>query len=157
MKCANCGGTIRVNQPCEDCGIAYDEMLANISHDEMRRLFKRIEELEENRKSIDIEASLMACELVNSSLILPAQIEGNSFGFIQIPGPDDNLYIVLCTDMGEFDKFKSRFTPLTNSWKKFLKLLDEGADGFVVNLFDEVCFLGKPFIDQYFREDSDAH
>lgn len=154
MRCANCGGTIHVNEPCVDCGIAYDEMLANISHDEMRRLFARIEELMENHKSIDIEASLMACELLNSSLILPAQIGDDSLGFLRIPGFDDNYYVVFCTDMNEFEKFKSDFTPLTNSWRMFLELLEEESDGIVINLFDEACFLGKPFIDQFFRGDS---
>ena len=83
-------------------------MLANISHDEMRRLFARIEELMENHKSIDIEASLMACELLNSSLILPAQIGDDSLGFLRIPGFDDNYYVVFCTDMNEFEKSMKR-------------------------------------------------
>lgn len=152
MRCANCGGTIHVNEPCEDCGIAYDEMLENITHTEMRHLFKKIDELQENHRNFDIEASLMACELLNSSLILPAQLDDNSLGFINLPGPDDNNYIVLCTDMDEFRKFKNDFTPLTNSWKTFLTLLDEGSDGFLINLHDEACFLAKPFIDQFFRD-----
>ena len=40
MICASCGGTIHVNQACEDCGIEYMEMLNAINIWETLRLTK---------------------------------------------------------------------------------------------------------------------
>ena len=152
MRCANCGGTIHINEPCEDCGIAYDEMLEAISHPEMRRLFRRIEDLQENHKSVEVEASMMACELLNSSLILPAKINDDSFGFIHLPADRKNSFIVLCTDMDEFRHFEEMdLTPLTNSWDRFLELLEKN-DGVAINIFDVACFIDKNFMRRFFAD-----
>ena len=153
MRCASCGGNILWDEPCDRCGIEYDEMLANISHPEMRRLFKRIDEMQDCCCDISLEASLMACELENSSLILPAMIDGDSWGIVQLPGPKKKEYIALCTDMEEFNKCFSQLTPLTNSWKRQLELLEAGADGFVINPLGEVCFLEREYLDRYFSGD----
>ena len=153
MRCAKCGGMIHIDEKCEDCGVDYREMLEGISHDEMRNLFKKIKELESEHKSIDLEASLMACELENSSLILPASFEEDCTGFVQLPGPKNKQYIALCTDMDEFRKCFDELTPLTNSWKRQLKLLECGAEGFVINPMGEVCFLEMEFIKRYFLDD----
>ena len=150
MRCPNCGGMIYPNEACNDCGIEYDEMINGISHPEMRKLFKRIEKLENNRESIEIESSLMACELENSSLILPARIDEDTWGFVVLPGPENRQYIALCTDMDEFNKCFGELMPLTNSWKRQLELLEGGADGFVINPMGEVCFLEREFLDRYF-------
>ena len=89
MRCAKCGGLIHLDEDCPECGIGYREMLEGISHEEMRRLFKKIDELEGECRCIDLEASLMACELENSSLILPASMDGDNMGFVQLPGPNN--------------------------------------------------------------------
>lgn len=152
MICPECGGTIHLDEPCEKCGVGYREMLEGISHDEMKRLFKKIEELEGGCCAIDIEASLMACELENSSLILPARMGEDSLGFVQLPGPRKREYIALCTDMDEFRKCFDELTPLTNPWKRQLTLLEGGADGFVINPLGEVCFLEMEFIRRFFLD-----
>ena len=150
MICANCGGTIHVNKPCKDCGISYDDMMNNISHEEMKRLFRKFGDIQMNQEEMFIEESLMACELENSSLILPAQITENSVGYISVPNPEgEGKFIVLCTDMDEFRNFEEDFTPLTNSWKCFMLLLDDD-EGFAINIFGECCVLGRGFLDQYF-------
>jgi hypothetical protein len=153
MRCAKCGGLIHLDEDCPECGIGYREMLEGISHEEMRRLFKKIDELECECRCIDLEASLMACELENSSLILPASMDEDNMGFVQLPGPNNRQYIALCTDMDEFRKCFDELTPLTNSWKQQLTLLEGGADGFVINPMGEVCFLEMEFLKQYFLDD----
>ena len=152
MGCAKCGGLIHLEETCPECGIDYREMLEGISHEEMRRLFKKIEDLECCCESIDLEASLMACELENSSLILPASMDEDNMGFVQLPGPNKREYIALCTDMDEFRKCFDELTPLTNSWKQQLTLLESGADGFVINPMGEVCFLEKEFLKRFFLD-----
>ena len=42
MICPKCGGTIKVNKNCSKCGISYDEMIGQISHEEMISLFKKM-------------------------------------------------------------------------------------------------------------------
>ena len=150
MRCPNCGGMVHPNEPCQDCKTEYDKLIDDISHPEMRKLFKKIKKLENDGESIEIESSLMACELENSSLILPARIDGDNWGFVVLPGPNDRQYIALCTDKEEYDKCFSDLTPLTNSWKRQLGLLAIGADGFVINPAGEVCFLEREFLDRYF-------
>ena len=51
--------------------------------------------------------------------------------------------------MDEFRNFEEEFTPLTNSWKRFMLLLDDD-EGFAINIFGECCVLGRGFLDQYF-------
>lgn len=153
MICASCGGTIHVNESCRDCRIGYDEMLDSISHDEMRRLFAKIESQGECCRNSDIEASLMACELVSSSLIIPAQVDGDSFGVVELPGPGGKRYIALCTDMEEYHKGFDEITPLTNSWRMIVKLLHKGCGGFLINPFGEACIIEMDFIKQFFGED----
>ena len=173
MICANCGGTIHINEKCEDCDIEYDEMLENITHPEMKSLFRKIEKIQSEKGDMSIEESLMACELVNSSFIIPANIKDESISFLRLPGPDDKLYYVVFTDMNEYneaieeigvmlngfeecDIFIKNSTPLTNSWKILLTLLEYDSDGFFINMASDGVFLGRPFIEQYFQEDIEA-
>ena len=86
MKCTNCGGTIHINEACTKCGIAYDDMINSIEHPEIKRLFKTIEKRQNNREGIEMEESLMACELLNSSMILPIRRTDKGMDALQIPG-----------------------------------------------------------------------
>ncbi len=115
-------------------------MLNDISHEEMKRIIKRIDE--SNNRNIDLETSLMACELLNSSIILPAQVEQDSMGIVELPGIKNKKFIAVVTDMDEFNKGFEKLTPLTNSWRRFLDLLDDDVEGFVINPFGECCFFG---------------
>ena len=151
MICANCGGTIHIGKPCEDCGIEYKTMINSIRHPEMKRLFKKIDEIQTRHGNIDIESSLMACELLNSSLILPAKVEKDALGIVELPGPKNKKFIALATDMDEFNKGFEELTPLTNSWNLFLDLLHDGVEGFVINPFSEAVVLGRGFLNPYFE------
>ena len=153
MICARCGGTIHVNEACEDCRISYEEMLDSISHKEMKNLFKKIESKGECCSNVDLEASLMACELAGSSMILPAEIDGDSFGWVELPGPKGKKYIVLCTDMDEYHKAFDEVTPLTNSWRRLLKLLHKDCGGFLINPFGESCYVEMGFIERFFGDE----
>lgn len=62
-------------------------MINGISHPEMKRLFKRIKKQQENHADTMMEESLMACELLNSSLILPIRKNEDIREVLQIPGP----------------------------------------------------------------------
>ena len=152
MRCARCGGRILLDEKCEGCGIDYREMLEGISHEEMRRLFEKME-AEDCCGITDLDVSLLACELANSSLILPASMDDDKMGFVQLPGQKNRQYIALCTDMEEYRKCFDELTPLTNPWKYQLMLLEEGADGFIINPQGEVCFLEMDFIKQFFLDD----
>ena len=146
MKCASCGGHISLNEPCSKCGIEYDDMLKGISHAEMRNLFIRIGKLQENHESFDIEASLLACELENSSLIVPAiQIDGS---FYPHPVMDENNNAF----MDAFSRFPAETVPFTNSFDEVLKIAFN-FDGLVINVNDEVCSLEKDYLEAFFKGD----
>lgn len=152
MICANCGGTIHVNSPCEDCKISYEDMINNISHMEMKRLFKKMYTLMQDHQDITLEESLLACELENSSFILPTLLKEDDLGIIQLPNNDGKKYIALCTDIEEFKKFKNdELTPITNSWSNLLKLLNDNCEGFVINVFSEECVLSRKYLDDFFK------
>ena len=153
MRCANCGGTIHVNEPCCDCGIDYKTMMNGISHNELKRLFKIIKEKE--NQDFTYEMSLAACELENSSMILPVMIDGDSRGIVELPGIRNMKFIAIATDMEEFDKCFEDFTPMTNSWDMFMDLLYDGVEGFVVNPLGETCFLGRNFLIPFFEGEND--
>ena len=150
MKCANCGGEIHFNENCKDCGIGYDEMIRNISHPEMKRLFKRMGELQEEHRDITLEESLMACEFENSSLIIAGQRDDDGQGVLATLGPDDKPYIALFTDLEEFNREENDFDPLPNSWNVIMELLKENVNGFVINLYDVPAFIPRGYIDRYF-------
>ena len=96
----------------------------------------------------------MACELSNSSLILPAEVdvENNVFSFITIPGPNRGEYVPLCTDSRELEKYTG-YDALTHSWQFLCGWLAEDLEGFVINAFDECCFIGRPYIESFFKDD----
>ena len=119
----------------------------------MKRLFKKIEKHQDEHTNIIIKESLMACELANSSLILPARLEDDCLGVIRMPVKGRGHYLVVCTDMEEFESLGS-FTPLTNSWHRFLELLEDG-DGVAINIKSDACFLENKFLKQYFGDNFD--
>lgn len=153
MKCANCGGKTHYKKPCEDCGIEYMDMLEDISHPEIKRIIKRVEDIQDNHGDIYLEASLMACELENSSLIVAGTVDEEGFELVHVPGPEDKLFIVLCTDMDEYRKCDYDMIPMTNSWEHVLGLLREEVEGFVINPLGECCFIGRGLLGPYFLSD----
>ena len=77
MICAKCGGEVLVNEKCDKCGIEYSEMIEGIRHDELLKLLEKIEEMLSNHQSIELEESLLACELANSHFLVPAEARDN--------------------------------------------------------------------------------
>ncbi len=128
-------------------------MINGISHPEMKRLFKRIKKQQENHADTMMEESLMACELLNSSLILPIRKNEDIREVLQIPCPGGKIYLGVFTDAEEFRKGNVEMTLFTNSWEMLFKLIGCGVDGLVINVFDEAVFIGKDFLDQYFGDD----
>ena len=75
----------------------------------------------------------------------------NCRGFVYgwlIFGPDHFLNTNMLRSY-QFKNFEEDFTPLTNSWKRFMLLLDDD-EGVAINIFGECCVLGRGFLDQYF-------
>ena len=150
MICAKCGGTIHINEACTKCGIAYDEMINSIEHPEIKRLFKTIEKRQNNREGIEMEESLMACELLNSSMILPIRLNDKGMDALQIPGPDGKTYLAIFTDIDEFKLGNVDMTPVTNSWSLLMDLLNDNLNGFIINVFGEAVIFTRQFLDVYF-------
>lgn len=119
----------------------------------MKRLFKKMDKLQENHENTEFEESLLACELLNSTMILPIRDNLEGRVMLQIPGPGGKNYIGIFTDLEEFKKGKVEMTVFTSSWSMLMDLLGGDVDGFVINLFGEGVFLGSDFLDDYFRED----
>lgn len=152
MICANCGGTIHVNQPCEDCKISYDDMLNGISHEEIKRLFKKLDDAMKRHRDATLEASLLACELENSSFILPIHVMEDSLGFVLVESEKNKNFLAVFTDMEAYSRFDGDTTPTTNSFKRILDILDENISGIVINPFDEVsCALDKEYFEKFFK------
>ena len=151
MRCASCGGTIDVDEHCEDCGIDYMDMLNAIEHREMKRLFVKMEEMIRNHEDVTLESSLLACEFENSSFILPVILDEDSISVINLPGPDNNNYIAILTDMDEFrNPFFENITPLTNSWEAILTLRNDASNGFVINPLNEAVVISNEYLKDYF-------
>ncbi|WP_405293940.1 hypothetical protein [Methanobrevibacter sp.] len=153
MICANCGGKIHYKKPCSDCGIEYMDMLKGITHPEMKRIFKRMEKIQSEHGDLNLETSLMACELVNSSLIVACRLGDEGLEIVFLPGPKGRQFIALCTDMDEYGKCFDDLIPMTNPWKHVLDLLTEDVEGFVINPLGECCFIGRGLLDEYFLND----
>ena len=150
MICAKCGGTIHINEACTKCGIAYDEMINSIEHPEIKRLFKTIEKRQNNHEDILMEESLMACELLNSSMILPIRLADKGMDALQIPGPGGKTYLAIFTDIDEFKLGNVEMTPVTNSWSLLMDLLNDNLNGFIINVFGEAVIFTRQFLDVYF-------
>lgn len=156
MICSKCGGTIHLNENCERCGIGYDELLDSIEHEEMENLFARIDDLLCKRKSIDIEASLLACELHNSFLIVPGfEVEGKRYPFI-VFDDRNRAYITLFTDKKHYDSYvEFDAVPMFNSFDKVLDLMGDNIDGLVINPDDVTCQLEREFFERFFFDEKE--
>ena len=93
-----------------------------------------------------------ACELENSFLIQPAEIDGNNTSYMTLSRGKKDNFLFLCTDMEQFKPFEERgLTTLTNSWETFLKLFKENQ-GIAISISEETCFIIKHFMKQYFGD-----
>ena len=150
MICPKCGGNISVNENCSKCGVSYDKMIDDISHDEMIRLLNRIYELMSQHKNIEIEASLLACELVNSSLLVPVDMHDDHMSVAGVQNFNGKKFIMLFTDSEEYDKCNFNYKPRTNPFYRILELLEDDLDGFVINAGSMQCELSREYLKTYF-------
>ena len=150
MFCIKCGGEIRADKPCTGCGMKYDEMMDSISHEDLIRLFERIEELESGKKSTELEQSLLACELLNSHLLVCVEIMGETLHFASTPDVNGNQFIMLFTDRAEYDKVGFKKNPVTVPFEEYVKIVGRDCAGFVVNVRSSACCIPVAFLEKYF-------
>ena len=143
-----------VGSSCDKCGIGYDEMIGSISHDEMKILIRKLEKMMDSHEPIEIEASLLACELKNSSLLVPVDIKDDELSCAAIPGPKGKQFILAFTDKQEYDKCIKYVSPRTNPIDIVLDLLNDEIEGLAINIAsDYPCFLGRAFLNPFFLEE----
>lgn len=153
MICPKCGGNFSLNENCQKCNTPYSEIIEGIRHDEMKRLFLKMDELLENHKSIGIEESLLACELINSSLLVPITIVDDALSVRTVKDKRRN-FILLFTDKEEYDKNNMDIPPRTNPFRTILDLMDEHIDGFIINIASVGCEIPRKYLERYFLGDS---
>lgn len=152
MICAVCGGTIRPSSSCNGCGISYDEMIDTIRHDEMIHLIEKIKRLTSNHEPVDLEASLLACELANSHFLIPAEVVDDALQVSCIKIPEGKQFIMLFTDRDEYDKCDFDKVPATNPFKLCVELLEDEDDGFVINVKGNAWVLPREYLENFFGE-----
>lgn len=119
----------------------------------MKQLFLKIGDLITKRENFQLEESLLACELLNSSLLIPIIINDDEKLEIKTVEFNRKNYILLFTDLEEYDKIISDIVPRTNPFRVLLDLLDDDVEGFIINFAGEGCELSRKFIDHYFMDD----
>lgn len=152
MMCAVCGGNIRPSSSCNGCGISYDEMIDTIRHDEMIRLLEKIKRLTSSHEPVDLEVSLLACEIANSHFLVPAEVVGDTLQVSGIKSPDGKQFIMLFTDREEYDKCDFDKIPATNPFKLCMDLLEDEDDGFVINVKGDAWVLPKDYLETFFGD-----
>ena len=155
MICPKCGGNFSVDERCQRCRTSYSEIISGIRHDEMKRLFVKIDDLMKSRRNFKIEESLLACELLNSSLLIPLTIVNDELGVVTVENGRGRRFMLLFTDKEEYDKSISDIQPRTNPFRVILDLLEDGIEGFLINAGGVTCELTRKFLNLYFLEDYD--
>jgi hypothetical protein len=127
-------------------------MISGIRHDEMRKLFKKMMELEASHRSTDIEESILAADLAGSSLLIGARVVDDKLQVLSLRDSKKREYILLFTDKNEYDKNETDIKPMTNPFSVILDLLKDTYEGFVINVDSEACIINRPFLERYFLE-----
>ena len=153
MICPKCGGNFHLNESCQKCRTAYSEVIEGIRHDEMKKLFLKIEDLMKHHRNFDIEESLLACELINSSLLIPLIITDDQVTVKTVEDYKKRRFMLLFTDKEEYDKNVTDIPPTTNPFWAILDLLEDGIEGFVINSGGVGCELTRKFLNRFFLED----
>lgn len=153
MLCIRCGGEIRSDQPCTGCGMQYDEMMADISHEELIKLFERIARLESDNESTEIEQSLLACELSNSHLLVCVEINGQNLHFASTPDEDGDMFIMLFTDRKEYDKIEFKNNPVTVPFREYVRIVGKDCAGFVIDVRSSAFCIPRKFLEKFFGDD----
>lgn len=153
MICPRCKGNIKKYENCEKCGISYRQLIKTIRHDEMKKLFLKIDKKMQNREDITVEESLLAVELVNSSLLVPVKIEDDTLAVMNVEDENHKMFIPLFTDKEEYDRLIRDFDPSFNPFEEIVKLLEKPMTGFVINPGGIACGIGKKYIKKYFEKE----
>lgn len=119
-------------------------------HTELKRLLRKIDSAIKNREDITLLESLLACELINSRLLIPAVVEDKGVRFNVITAKKDVL-IPLFTDYEESQKFDTSITALRKPFRAILQLIDVDVDGIAINPFGENCIIKNEYLHKYFE------
>ena len=160
MICAKCGGEIHIDAECKGCGIGYNEMIDSIEHNEIKRILVKLNDSNHHGESYEIEMSLLACELMNSSLLFLVRDLGDGKAGLVCMSVDRHKFVPLFTDIGECEKYAGEDDLVsTGPFDVVLSLLDSDFDGFVINAKSGTHGGGitRKFLNQYFPEESDEN
>lgn len=152
MICPRCGGTIRQYETCDTCGVSYDEMIDSISHDEMKKLFKRVSGMIENHEDISIEESLLAVELKNSSLLVPLKRDDETLAIKTVEDKCHRMFLPVFTDKEAYENAIKDIDPFTNHFGMIVNLLDDNFADIVINMDEIACELPRKFLEKYFKD-----
>jgi hypothetical protein len=153
MICPKCGGTIHIDESCEKCGISYSEMIDSISHDEMLKLLDKLRKKMQNYENTDIEESLLAVELMNSSLLVPINLTDKGFSVMTASYDEGHEFIMVFTDKSEYEKHdNTNYRLVINPFQDLLQLVGNDVEGFAINMGSNGCFLNREFLDKYFLD-----
>ena len=151
MICAKCGeGMVHQDKPCDNCGIEYEEMIDSIRHDELIMLIEKMDQKACCIENMDLDESLLACELWNAHFLVPVQKADGKLAAMTVEDKKGKNYILLFTDRNEYDKIKSEIDPATNPFDICLDLLDDRIEGFVINVENQAFELSRRFLERYF-------
>ena len=152
MMCMKCGGILHPNETCQDCGADYKEQIQSVRHDEMRKLFLKIEKTEKANEYSEVEESLMAAEVANSHLLVAVDFVGRRMMVKSFRDGDGKIYILLFTDLEEYEKMNYDVPAQAMPISLLAPLLGKKYAGFIVNVKSEAVFLTRKFVEKYFGE-----
>ena len=154
MICLKCGGNIWIDSNCDRCGVSYNDMIGSISHNEMLKLLKRLRKKMQNHENTDIEESLLAVELMNSSLLVPTALTEGGFVVMTAFYDEGHEFILAFTDKGEYERHKNQnYQLLAWPFDALLELVGKGMEGLAINVGIDGCMLEKEFLMKYFSDD----
>lgn len=154
MICPRCGGEFSPKQNCLVCGSSYTEIINAIRHDELKNLFEKMDDLQLSHDGIEITESLLACELSNSSFLIPLTAENDQIAVMTVEDDKKRRYITLFTDYDAYQEYIKSIPPMTNPFWVIMDLLDERMEGFVINPNDEACEISRKFLNRYFKKEN---
>jgi hypothetical protein len=118
----------------------------------MKRLFSQIADSIRQRKSVDIESSLLACELENSSLLVAAEIKNDMVSFTSVKTSKNRTFILAFTDINEYGKCIEGIDPVPLPFTEILQITGRGdVEGILINAEGIACEINNEYLDRFFR------
>lgn len=126
-------------------------MIDTIRHDERICLLEKINRLTSSHKPVDLELSLLACELANSHFLIPSDVVDGSLQISGIKTPEGERFIMLFTDRKEHDKYGFDKVPATSPFNICMELLKDEYYGFVINVKGIAWVLPKEYLEIFLK------